>query len=1037
MRILIILLTLFVFSFANIGKVSAVIGDAKIERSTKVITVQIGLIIKEHDIIKTSKNSKVQLIFNDNTIITVGKNSALDINGYIYDIKNSKNSKTDFNFFKGAFKTITGQIGKINKKKFILRTKTATIGIRGTIILGNQNVIACTKGGITVEGSGVSVDVDANELTIIKDDNKPSKAKIITENDINKLEQNLEPELSSKQSTKNENAKKDNNTEEKSNMNEDQNDEPSAEKESLTDEPSSTITKEKEPLDDTLLEKEEINTKITTLQRALDNANLSTMSQYLEKTKKINSEVIVSSTNVTNAKDSIINASNNLISFYNSFSTAKQNVTNTITEANVKINTTNEAVNTAIDSNTSNVKIAYSAKIANDNAKLATIKANEALAYAENTTTYLAKLKLEIIHINTQLEIAKNNYNLILDNLNKIKIALENAIKIENTISHLNIDAKNSAKNTLNELQSLYNSTLNLKNQSLEALNKVEKIIDDLSLTTMQKNAEESNTQAQTDVNNAITEANNAQTESLKATNAARIASENIKNIMIHKDKESLESNGSINMLSNASQTFVLSNKRTNEKSTGNNFDGYTGNNEIGIFKEDTDSPNPLFHVQADNLQEFFVGYSSSSNTNKSLFIYGNNTSADFDLNKIYIYKSFKRLDVSSGMGRLSDEMILHIYNPVLKSYTSLNRNFFLSGASNFVLGNNSSVKTTDNTFKLNEDNSLDTITTSEGTGKNEFKGTKAQGLVQTIINADGLNSSKSISGSFLNGKTDIKGENNKAMNGKVVLLTYGDSSTEVRYENIQINLGNDGKTITASAKDDNGTSIIDFSGTISALSAYFINSDIFGVYASGLNMTENGLLMAVPDGNYDSNGKFTIFDKNDNPLTSDDDSSWGYLVKKSPIPSGINGSISPYSVWVAGIETDSFIVGSLLNGNTRKTLTFNGKVLGVVDYVNPILVDDTNRVTINFDIGGGIKNMTGTMQFKAANSDLFNLSMNANTITDNSFSGKFSGNNVENNNNNFSGKYYGKGEVKSVGGHFQVKQNSKIANGVFKATKQ
>ena len=151
MKYLLLFLLFLSSSFANIAKVSAVVGDARIERANENIVVKIGVSLLEKDIIHTTKNAKVQLIFKDDTIVTLGKNSALNIETYLYDIKNPKNSKTNLNFFKGAFKTITGKIGKINREKFKLKTKSASIGIRGTIILGNQEVIACTQGGISVE----------------------------------------------------------------------------------------------------------------------------------------------------------------------------------------------------------------------------------------------------------------------------------------------------------------------------------------------------------------------------------------------------------------------------------------------------------------------------------------------------------------------------------------------------------------------------------------------------------------------------------------------------------------------------------------------------------------------------------------------------------------------------------------------------------------------------------------------------------------------------------------------------------------------
>ena len=117
MRVLIGLFFAITFCFANIGQITALVGDASIERNGNEIAAKLGAKVENKDIIKTQSNGKLQIIFEDDTIVTIGKNSALDIADYLYDEQNPKESKTSLNFFKGSFKTITGQIGKINKKR--------------------------------------------------------------------------------------------------------------------------------------------------------------------------------------------------------------------------------------------------------------------------------------------------------------------------------------------------------------------------------------------------------------------------------------------------------------------------------------------------------------------------------------------------------------------------------------------------------------------------------------------------------------------------------------------------------------------------------------------------------------------------------------------------------------------------------------------------------------------------------------------------------------------------------------------------------
>lgn len=162
MKIIITLILACTIMFASIGKISAMKGDITINGDKPSYKTEIEL----KDFIKTGKNAKIQIKFNDGTIFTVGKNSTLDIEKFLYDESKPKINEAKFNVLKGAFSSITGRIGKLNKEKFKLRTKSASIGIRGTIVKANQKIIQCTEGAITVTtNNGKTVNVEAGQQT--------------------------------------------------------------------------------------------------------------------------------------------------------------------------------------------------------------------------------------------------------------------------------------------------------------------------------------------------------------------------------------------------------------------------------------------------------------------------------------------------------------------------------------------------------------------------------------------------------------------------------------------------------------------------------------------------------------------------------------------------------------------------------------------------------------------------------------------------------------------------------------------------------
>jgi hypothetical protein len=190
-----ILITLLVATsplFANVAKVVALKGDASVVRNNTTIKLDGNSIIEKQDIITTKDNTKVQLLFKDETIISIGENSSFQVNDYLYDEKNQK-FEAKFDMFKGTFRTITGKIGKLAPDKFNLETKSASIGIRGTQIVMNlskdSEQIFCTEGKILVTNlnSKESSFVNSGEFVSLDSNNGKIDVKKIKPNDLKKI----------------------------------------------------------------------------------------------------------------------------------------------------------------------------------------------------------------------------------------------------------------------------------------------------------------------------------------------------------------------------------------------------------------------------------------------------------------------------------------------------------------------------------------------------------------------------------------------------------------------------------------------------------------------------------------------------------------------------------------------------------------------------------------------------------------------------------------------------------------------------------
>ena len=194
-----IILTLFFlvsFVFANnIGKIVAFKGEATITRDGKDILVNKNTLLMKNDTINTTSNTKLQILFKDETIISVGQNSTLKINDYLFE---DNNVKAEFAMAKGVFRTITGKIGKIAPQNFKLKTKTASIGIRGTQIVtsiaDNTEKIFCTEGQIEIKNNFTNdrVIVNKGEFISLKENSiEKFNVKKTKQSDIKEINKNI------------------------------------------------------------------------------------------------------------------------------------------------------------------------------------------------------------------------------------------------------------------------------------------------------------------------------------------------------------------------------------------------------------------------------------------------------------------------------------------------------------------------------------------------------------------------------------------------------------------------------------------------------------------------------------------------------------------------------------------------------------------------------------------------------------------------------------------------------------------------------
>ncbi len=115
----------------SIGRVVALEGEAVVERTGKTIPLTIDADIHLLDKVITKPASKVQIMFNDDSLMSIGESSEAVMDEYVYDASQPKESSFGVSLGNGIFRIISGKITEINPERFKVNTPRSTIGIRG------------------------------------------------------------------------------------------------------------------------------------------------------------------------------------------------------------------------------------------------------------------------------------------------------------------------------------------------------------------------------------------------------------------------------------------------------------------------------------------------------------------------------------------------------------------------------------------------------------------------------------------------------------------------------------------------------------------------------------------------------------------------------------------------------------------------------------------------------------------------------------------------------------------------------------------
>src|SRR5258708_14375512 len=103
------------------------------------------------DTVRTDLQARAQIRFSDGSYVSLQPNTEFAIKDYNFEGKTDGSERGIFGLAKGAMRTVTGLIGRVNRNRYQIATPTATVGIRGTggqieVLLDGSTLVSGTIG---------------------------------------------------------------------------------------------------------------------------------------------------------------------------------------------------------------------------------------------------------------------------------------------------------------------------------------------------------------------------------------------------------------------------------------------------------------------------------------------------------------------------------------------------------------------------------------------------------------------------------------------------------------------------------------------------------------------------------------------------------------------------------------------------------------------------------------------------------------------------------------------------------------------------
>ena len=166
--LLLLLLPLPALAATVIGAVTRIKGDCQGTSEGTVRALAAGAPVHLDEVVQTGDGARLALTFEDGTVLTLGEKARVTIDRFVYRPRGLGNAFRATTI--GAFRFVSGNLGKTAASSVEVTTPVATIAIRGTDFWGGPidgvYGVFLSEGAVTVSAGGRDTVRDARGVGV-------------------------------------------------------------------------------------------------------------------------------------------------------------------------------------------------------------------------------------------------------------------------------------------------------------------------------------------------------------------------------------------------------------------------------------------------------------------------------------------------------------------------------------------------------------------------------------------------------------------------------------------------------------------------------------------------------------------------------------------------------------------------------------------------------------------------------------------------------------------------------------------------------